>query len=131
MKGKRVLIDTSAWIDFFKGRNSSLSKQIDFILDNAYVFVPKAVIAELIQGAKSEREIKVIEEFLTVFNIIDSMPDTWIKAGKLSFNLKKKGLTLNLMDCYIAVLAMEYGCSILTLDKHFKDIRKLTGIDLV
>ncbi|MFN3478845.1 MAG: PIN domain-containing protein [Thermodesulfovibrionales bacterium] len=98
---------------------------------NADVFVPKAVIAELIQGAKSEKEIKIIEDFLTVFNIIDSMPDTWVKAGKLSFHLKKKSLTLALMDCYIAVLAMEYGCSILTLDKHFKDIRKLTGVDLV
>ncbi len=92
MKGKKVLIDTSAWIDFFKGRNIPLIQQMENILDNADVFVPKAVIAELIQGAKSVAEIKVIEEFLTVFNIIDSLPDTWIKAGKLSFSFKEKGL---------------------------------------
>lgn len=131
MKGKKILIDTSAWIEFFRGHNSPLIDKIESILDNANVFVPKAVIAELIQGAKSEKEIKVIEEFLTVFNIIDSMPDTWIKAGRLSFNLKKKGLTINLMDCYLTVLAQEYGCSILTLDKHFNDIKRFVSIDLV
>jgi predicted nucleic acid-binding protein len=54
-----------------------------------------------------------------------------MEAGMLSFALKKKGKTINLTDCYIAILAKEHKCSILTLDKHFKEIQKETGLKIL
>ena len=44
---------------------------------------------------------------------------------------KKKGRTINLADCYIAILAKEHKASILTLDKHLKDLQKDAGLDLI
>ncbi len=72
MKDKNILIDTSVWIDYFKGTSTALSKQVDAALNNFEVHVPRIVIAELIQGAKSEKEVSVIEDFISAFNIIDS-----------------------------------------------------------
>jgi hypothetical protein len=62
----KVLIDTSVWIDYFKNRDDNVSQRVDEILTFSDVYVPKVVIAELIQGAKSEKEISVIiiEEFI-------------------------------------------------------------------
>ncbi|MBI5184585.1 MAG: PIN domain-containing protein [Nitrospinae bacterium] len=94
MKGKRVVIDTSVWIDYFKGENKSVTVQMDDILIQADVFVPKVIIAELIQGAKSEKEISVIEGFLDAFFIIDQSKDSWAKAARLSFAMKRKGATV-------------------------------------
>lgn len=131
MNGEKVLIDTSVWIKYFKDKPTGVSKKVDEILSKQEVYVPKIVIAELIQGAKSEREISVIEDFVDAFNIIDQKEDTWIKTGKLSFALKKKGKTINLTDCYIAVIAKEYECQIFSLDEHFKDIQKGFNIHLV
>ena len=131
MKGEKVLIDTSVWIDYFKSTNNNIAEQVDEILNNAEVYVPKSVIAELIQGAKSEKEISVIEEFVNAFHLIDQSDDTWSKAGKLSYTMKRKGITANLMDCYLAVIAQENNCKILTLDRHFKDIKKFLRIELV
>ena len=131
MNGEKILIDTSVWIDYFKDKSAGLSKKVDEILSRHEVYVPKVVIAELIQGSKSEREVSVIEDFVDAFNIIDQREDSWIKAGKLSFNLKNKGKTDNLTDCYIAVIAQEHGCRILSLDLHFKDIQKSLSLDLV
>ncbi|MEE8329355.1 MAG: PIN domain-containing protein [Thermodesulfovibrionia bacterium] len=131
MKGKKVLIDTSIWIDYFKNKNLSLSRRVDDILSTADVYVPRIVIAELIQGAKSDKEISVIEEFIGAFNIVDQQQDTWIRAGKLSNSLKKKGITVNLTDCYIALIASENYCRIFTLDEHFKNIKKILNIDLI
>ena len=54
-----------------------------------------------------------------------------MKAGRLSYNLKKKGKTINLIDCYIAIIAQEHGCQIFTLDEHFKEIQKVTDIYLI
>ena len=131
MKGEKVLIDTSVWIDYFKSANNYIAELVDEILTNAEVYVPKSVIAELIQGAKSEKEISVIEEFVNAFHLIDQSEDTWSKAGKLSYTMKRKGITANLMDCYLAVIAQENNCKILTLDRHFKDIKKFLRIELV
>ena len=127
----RVLIDTSVWIDYFQETKSAGSELMDGILSHGDVYVPKVVIAELIQGARSEKEISVIKEFVEAFKIVEEGKETWYKAGKLSYDLKKKGKTINLADCYIAVIAREHNCSILTLDKHFKEIQKHDGLRLV
>jgi predicted nucleic acid-binding protein len=131
MNGRRILIDTSVWIDYFKNKSSDIADKVDKMLTVDDVYVPKIVIAELIQGAKSEREVAVIEEFVDAFHIVDQGEDTWIKAGKLSYSLKKKGRNINLSDCYIAVIAQEHDCHIFTLDKHFEEIQKFADIRLI
>jgi hypothetical protein len=93
VKGNRVLIDTSVWISYFKNKDALFTKKVDEVLTFSSVYVPKVVIAELIQGAKSEREIAVIEEFTEAFNIIDQIENTWLKAGRLSFSIKRRGFT--------------------------------------
>jgi tRNA(fMet)-specific endonuclease VapC len=127
----RVLIDTSVWIAYFKNSQEQLTAHVDHVLTHYHVYVPKVVIAELIQGAKTEKEIAVIEEFVDAFTVIDQTVDTWVKAGRLSFTMKKKGITVHIIDCYIAILAHEHNCSILSLDEHFKSIRKFLTLDLL
>ena len=131
MNGEKVLIDTSVWIEYFKNKSQRFSGKVDDILTNQEVYVPTIVIAELIQGSRSEEDVSVIEEFIDAFNIIDQKEDTWVKAGKLSYDLKKKGKTVHLADCYIATIAEEHDCHILTLDKHFQDIQKVLNIHCV
>ena len=131
MNDEKILIDTSVWIKYLRDKTTNLSRKVEEILSKQAVYVPTIVIAELIQGSKTEREVSIIEEFIDAFNIIDQKADTWIEAGRLSFKMKKKGKTINLADCYIAVIAKEHDCSIFTLDKHFNDIRGNFQIRLV
>jgi predicted nucleic acid-binding protein len=128
----RVLIDTSAWIAYFQARApAGVPEKMDELLSDGDIHVPKIVLAELIQGAHSEKNLEVLREFVEAFTIISESANTWLEAGRLSFTLKKKGKTINLADCYIAILAKECKCSILTLDKHFKDIQKETGLKVL
>lgn len=131
MRDKKILIDTSVWIDYFKGNDTPLQYRVDKALTHSHIYIPKVVLAELIQGAKSEKEIAVIEDFIEAFHIIDQKEDTWLKAGRLSFSMKRKGITIHIIDCYIAVIASENGCGIFSLDEHFKNIKKFLHIDLL
>ena len=83
------------------------------------------------QGAKSEKEISVIAEFIEAFRIIDQTQDTWLEAGGLSYSMKRKGITVSLMDCFIAVLALENQCRVFSLDDHFKLIQNFAKLKLV
>jgi len=131
VKGDRILIDTSVWIEYFKNQDKQFAGKVDQLLTFSDVCVPKVVIAELLQGAKSEKEILVIEEFVEAFNILDQSDDTWIKAGRLSFSMKRKGVTVNIVDCYIAAIASENSCKIFSLDEHFKSIRNFLKLELI
>jgi predicted nucleic acid-binding protein len=131
MSAEKILIDTSVWIDYFQNKSSPISEEMDRILSEDEVYVPKIVIAELIQGGKSSKEIAVIKDFLEAFHIIDQKEDTWIKAGRLSYDLKKRGKTIHLLDCYIAIIAQEFDCKIFTLNRHFRDIQKALPVLLI
>lgn len=130
MSAEKILVDTSVWIEYFRDAESEVGAALDSILDDHEVFVPKIVLAELMHGAKSNREISVIGGFLEAFQVIDQSGETWLKAGRLAYDLKKKGRTVHLTDCYLAVLALENDCQVFTLNRHFEEIEDLAGIKL-
>jgi predicted nucleic acid-binding protein len=131
MRAEKVLIDTSIWIEYFQNRSHALSKRVDEYLSRSKVCVPRVVIAELIQSSRSKKETSIIERFVEAFNIVDQNEETWIKAGHLSHQLKKEGKNVNLMDCYLAVIAKDNDCQILTVGRQFEDIREILDIHLL
>jgi predicted nucleic acid-binding protein len=131
VSAENILVDTSVWIDYFQGKSAHVAEKLDEILSVHEVSVPKIVLGELIQGAKSEKEISVIKEFFGAFRVIDQSEDTWIRAGRLSNRLKKQGINIHIIDCYIAVIAKEHRCQIYTLNRHFRQIKDTFDISLV
>ena len=53
-----ILVDTSIWIDFFRKREN-IFEQLNQLVEEKRVATVKLVIAELIQGARQEKEIEV------------------------------------------------------------------------
>ena len=127
----RVLVDTSVWVDYFRGRGPEAAARLDELMEAGEICVPAVVLAELIQGARTEAEVRTIEDLVDAFRVIDQRDGTWVEAGKLAFGLRKKGKSTHLTDCYIAVIARQHGCSVLTHDAHFRDIRTVFDFPLI
>jgi predicted nucleic acid-binding protein len=125
----KVLVDTSAWIEFFRKRDPCYST-ISKLLDEDRICCLGIVLAELIQGAKTREEIKALKDFTYVFPFLEGSAKLWEKAGELAFSLKKSGKQIGLSDCYIAVAANEGKTGILTLDNHFFTIKDYLDIVL-
>ncbi len=123
----KVLVDTSAWIAFFR-KEKPLFEKVSALIDDDRVACCGIIYAELLQGVKNEKELSGLKDFMQVFEFPEEHPRLWEEAGDLSFRLRRKGKSPGLADCYIAVLAKRNGYSILTLDGHFKEISKETGI---
>lgn len=114
------LIDTSAWIEYLNKTSHPISKEIESALLLNTAVTSQIILAELLQGAKSEKEVDLILDLPSVVKILEDGPSTWQEAGLLANKLRKEGKTLPLIDCFLAVLAQEHKASILSLDKHFK-----------
>jgi predicted nucleic acid-binding protein len=58
----KVLVDTSAWIEFFRKKDPWYSV-IAGLMDDKRVCCSGIILAELIQGAKSEKELEILRDF--------------------------------------------------------------------
>lgn len=117
-----VLIDTSVWIDFFKFQTGQLGSEVTQLIDNNLAAITGVVMAELLQGLKTETESKRLERLLPSIHYLKTEERDWINAGQLSQQLRTKGVTLPLTDILIVTIAQRYAVSILTIDKHFQHL---------
>ena len=125
----RVLVDTSVWIKFFR-KHEPYYNIVTRLIDDEQIFCCGIILAELMQGAKTDKELSVLEDFPRVFPFITESQQLWLSAGRLSFQLRRKGLTIGLADCYIAVAAASAHAQLATLDGHFKLLAKPAKINL-
>ncbi len=117
-----ILVDTSAWIEYFNKPDSKTGKTVEYILRNSRAVLAGIVLTEILQGAKIKTEFDAILESMLALSLVEASLSTWIEAGRISFALRKKGITIPTTDLIIASLALENNCSILTLDPHFQKI---------
>jgi predicted nucleic acid-binding protein len=128
MPPNRFLPDICAWIDFLRGKQTPLAAVLEQSLLNSEVLTCGVVLFELLQGIKSPREEESVQNALLALPHLEMTRDLWIKAGKLSSRLRTKGHILPLSDIIIATLALEHGCAVLTIDRHFESVPGLKVI---
>lgn len=115
----RVLPDTCAWIDFFRGKPTRQADLVEAAIVQGAVVTCGVVLYELLQGIKSAREEQSVLHALQGIPYIEMSSSLWIKAGQLSARLRGNSQTLPMSDVAIATLALEHDCSLVTVDRHF------------
>lgn len=120
-----ILIDTSVWIDFFRKPDTETGERIVKHLKRGSVSTCGVVVFEVLQGAADPEEFGFLEENLKGLHYLESDSEAFFKAGKASFELRKKGITLPLSDALIASLAITHHQTVWTKDQHFKKIKGL------
>ncbi len=126
----KVLVDTSVWIDFFRKRDHTHHDQIASLLRNARAVGTGIVALELLRGAKSDKEMRLVKELFEEMQAVDPTPATYFRAGELGHRLARKGCAMGTVDLLIAQLAMENDVSLFSLDQHFKTIAEHASLRL-
>jgi hypothetical protein len=124
-----ILVDTSAWIDFFRGRDP-VAQAVDDALATNEAALCGPIETELRRGLSSERERKKVVPLLDACNVLSQPSELWVEAGDLGFALRRRGVTPKSMDLLIAAYALSHSAALLTTDKDFRAMQK-AGIPLV
>ncbi len=122
---KNILLDTSAWVEYFKGNPTVAAMVNDREAHSVYIIGP--AITELIQGMKTEKEKETFAASLESLPRLKITDQDWFDAGTFGAQLRSKGITVPLADLIIYTVAMNNHCSICTLDNHFKIINTALG----
>lgn len=119
---KRVLPDAAAWVNYFRPKPTHLKEVLGQILRTDPVYMCGPVLFELSQGLKTAETRASLVEAVAALRYVEMTRDLWVKAGELSFDLKKQGASLPFSNILIASVALQHGLLILTADKHFEQI---------
>jgi predicted nucleic acid-binding protein len=118
----KVVIDTSAWIDFFRNQTGSVGDAVARAIEQDLAVLTGPVLSELLQGVKNRRESQTLAELFGVLPFVEVIRNDWEEAGELLRRLRQRGITVPLTDAVIAAVAKRYRCGVLTLDRHFEHL---------
>lgn len=116
-----ILVDSSVWIDFFRGNATPQVDRLDALLGKVEVLVGDLVLTEVLQGFGSDRA------FRTALDLLSTLPpveigghDTAIEAARNFRRLRAQGVTIRkTIDTLIATHCILMGTSLLYSDRDF------------
>ena len=117
-----ILLDTNIISALLKG-DVSIASRID---EASTVNIPIIVLGELYYGAyfstHIQKNIKAINMLINQYSVIAVDEETSIEYGLIKSLLRKKGTPIPENDIWIAAIAMKNELTLITRDKHFKEI---------
>ena len=122
---EKIILDTNILIEILKGDKKTISKVESFSKE---LSISSISAMELFYGALNNSEVKKLEKFISLFDII--YPDETIsyKAMKLVKQYAKSH-SLDIPDSIIASTSLHHKCELFTYNQ--KDFRFIDGINLV
>jgi predicted nucleic acid-binding protein len=121
-----ILVDTSVWIEIFKDRPGKARDHFRELVADEIYGLCRFTQLELLQGAKDEREWRLLDEYLAEQYYLEVNEQTWNKAARIYFDLRRKGITVTSpIDCCIAQIALDEKALLLHRDRNFELIAKV------
>ena len=121
----KILIDSSAWIEYLEGSTKGEKVREIFSGDNE-LYVLNFIISEVISKIKRKNmnEELAYRAIITNSKVLNLTPRIAKNAGLLHAEMKKKIKDFGLADALILATAREMNMKVLTEDKHFKKFKE-------
>ena len=114
-----VLVDASAWIDYLRSGESNLSTILEQLIDEDRAVLCGIAVAEVRQGLRPHEEHDVLDLF-EILPFIETTREDYDQAGRHLAELRRRGITVPVMDGLIAQLAIRHELPLLENDAHFR-----------
>ena len=125
-----VLVDTSVWIDYFRGRDSPQTNKLDELIDDERIATGDLIIAELMQGFRTKSQIVAARNIISRLEYFDLVgKDIAFKAAENYRFLRKEGIAIRkTIDIVIGNFCIENGFKLLHADRDFEPMTEYLGL---
>jgi len=128
----KVIVDTSAWIESFRPQGEDKLKEVvKRLISEGKILLAGIIKTEILRGTKSKEEFQTLDELLSGLIYLSVEDEFWGRLAKFSFDLLREGITVPLVDAYVALLAIEQEAPLLHRDIHFDLITEKTGLEIL
>lgn len=127
MTGSKILLDTNIVTAWLKGE-PAIVQRIDKATE---VYLPVIVAGELMYGAmyssKVQKNLADIGKLIVEYKVLPVTNEVAGLYGRIKAALRQKGRPIPENDIWIAAIAFANNLTLISRDKHFKEV---AGLDL-
>ena len=128
-----ILVDSSVWIDYFKGTVTAQTEKLDSLLGSEPLAIGDLILTEVLQGFAAERDFNAARKMLTSLTVVElGGQEIAIQAAKNFRVLRSLGVTVRkTIDTVIATRCIESGYELLHSDRDFDPFVRHLGLRVV
>jgi predicted nucleic acid-binding protein len=126
-----IVVDTTAWADWFNGVENPLSSRLDQALARQEAGVTPLILTEVLQGFRTDAAFETARKLLAGLPILALDTDGHVAAARLFRALRRQGVTVRgPVDCIIAQTCIAADAELLSGDRDFAVIARRTPLRL-
>lgn len=117
-----ILVDSSVWIDYFRGQRSAQTDRLDELLSQQPILIGDIILTEVLQGFTSDSDFNKALRMLAALELIEiGGREVGIQAARNYRLLRARGVTVRkTIDTLIATRCIEDGIPLLFSDRDFQ-----------
>ena len=125
-----ILVDSSVWIDYFRGTATPEAEKLDELLGTELIAIGDLILAEVLQGFDSDRAFEQARRLLASLVIVDlGGPAIALQAAKNFRTLRALGVTVRkTIDTVIATRCIANSLPLLYSDRDFDPFVEYLGL---
>lgn len=128
-----ILVDSSVWVDYFRGKITRQTDQLDLLLGHEPLAIGDLILGEVLQGFDSDRDFKSAQRLLTSLQVVEiGGLEIAIEAARNYRALRRRGVTIRrTIDVFIATRCIESEYELLHSDRDFDPFAEYLGLRVV
>ena len=128
-----TIVDTTVWIDFFRGKDTPESELLQQMLNAGEdICICGVILTEVLQGIREDTEHKEVASRFEAFLFLPMHHRTFVAAAQVYRTLRRRGVTIrNAVDCMIAAVAIEHDIPLLHHDRDFRPMAEHCGLKVI
>jgi predicted nucleic acid-binding protein len=125
-----ILVDSSVWIDYFRGTATAQADRLDHLLGGELLAIGDIVLTEVLQGFASERDFTQALQLMTSLVMVEiGGQDIAVSAARNFRTLRARGITVRkTIDTLIATRCIHDELTLLYSDRDFDPFVEHLGL---
>ena len=125
-----ILVDSSVWIDFFRGIDTPQVDRLDSLFARERVLVGDLILTEVLQGFAAQRDFNLARKTLATFELVNLGGAEIALQAAINFRkLRALGFTVRkTIDTVIATRCIAAGFRLLHADRDFEPFAAHLGL---
>jgi predicted nucleic acid-binding protein len=128
-----TLVDTTVWINFFKGHDTPHVRHLETLIGaDEDICICGVILTEVLQGVREDKDYDAVSTRFDAFLYLPMSQKTFRKSAEMYRLLRKKGVAIrNSVDCMIAAVAIEHDMPLLHNDRDFFPMANHCGLKVI
>ena len=128
-----ILVDSSVWIDYFNGNQTSQTDWLDSSLGNTPIVICSLILTEVLQGFQNDKDFKIARDLLLRIPFMPMGEQALALESAMNYRLlRRKGVTVRkTIDVIIGTFCIHNHIALLHCDLDFDPMVKYLGLKII